>query len=219
MNPDAAPAPQRPITSASALSEGLEALRAQGAPRVDPVRFRHIEALQRRAAAHQGETRRLLDARLARLMSSCEQAVAQAGSAEPKLRNQAPTRSALAELLAHLAGPTADLGQRTPHAHAPNELKTVRYYRSTWSRLRLDQQMVQALAGVPDQAGPLNTQRLLHQALTLMRRASPDYTQRFMAQVEALLWLEQAGEMATPARKGQNAPVAKQGPARGARRR
>ena len=215
MNPDA----ERSSTPTTALSEGLEALRAQGAPRVDPVRFRHIEALQRRAAAHQGETRRLLDARLARLMSTCAQAVAQASTAAPKLRNQAPTRSALAELLAHPAGPTADAGQRTPHAHAPNELKTVRYFRSTWSRLRVDQQMVQALAGVPDQAGPLNTQRLLHQALTLMRQASPDYTQRFMAQVEALLWLEQAGEMAMPARKGQNAPVAKQGPARGARRR
>jgi hypothetical protein len=219
MNPDAAPALQRPTTPATALSEGLEALRAQGAPRIDPVRFRHIEALQRRAAAHQGETRRLLDARLARLMSTCAQAVAQASTTKPNLRNQAPNRSALAELLAYLAGPTADAGQRTQHPHAPNELKTVRYFRSTWSRLRVDQQMVQALAGVPDQAGPLNTQRLLHQALSLMRQASPDYTQRFMAQVEALLWLEQAGEMATLARKGQSAPVVKKGPARGTRRR
>jgi len=197
MNPDA----ERSSTPTTALSEGLEALRAQGAPRVDPVRFRHIEALQRRAAAHQGETRRLLDARLARLMSTCAQAVVQASTAAPKLRNQAPTRSALAELLAHPAGPTADAGQRTPHAHAPNELKTVRYFRSTWSRLRVDQQMVQALAGVPDQAGPLNTQRLLHQAMTALRDVSPAYVHRLMAQVEALLWLEDAGPVAPAPRK------------------
>ncbi len=208
------PALERPSQGATALNDALgselDALRALGAQRVDPVRFRHIEALQRRAAVHQGETRALLDKRLARLLAACGQAVAEAQQPGPNVRHQAPSRGALAELLAQLAGPSANTAKPAQHAPASGELKTVRYFRSTWSRLRVDQQMSQALAGVPDQAGPLNTQRLLHQALTLMRQASPDYTQRFMSQVEALLWLEQAGEMAAVARKG---------PARSPRRR
>ncbi|PKO55269.1 MAG: hypothetical protein CVU28_06990, partial [Betaproteobacteria bacterium HGW-Betaproteobacteria-21] len=40
-------------------------LRARGAARFDPVHFRFIESLARRAAAHGGAARRELDRRLA----------------------------------------------------------------------------------------------------------------------------------------------------------
>ena len=46
----------------------IDALRARGADRLDPVRFRFIEALARRSAAERGDTRRVLDARLATLL-------------------------------------------------------------------------------------------------------------------------------------------------------
>ena len=63
------------------------------------------------------------------------------------------------------------------------------------------QRLTQTLAKVPDNAGPLNTQRLMHQALSLMGDASPAYLQHFMAHVDALLTLEQLGPQPTPARK------------------
>ena len=97
-----------------------------------------------------------------------------------------PVRSGpLAELLAHIARHSA-----APAAAVP-ELKAVRDYHATWSRLNLERRLTQALHQVPDNAGPLNTQRLLHQALAVMRDASPAYLQCFMVQLEALLWLEQ----------------------------
>jgi len=43
---------------------------------------------------------------------------------------------------------------------------------------------------VPTQAGSLNTEHLLHQALTLMQGNSPEYLQHFMVHVEILLALE-----------------------------
>ncbi|OAI76046.1 hypothetical protein RSP799_22005, partial [Ralstonia solanacearum] len=46
----------------------LDAWRARGADRLDPVRFHVIEALDRRAAGHNGEARRILDARLSGLL-------------------------------------------------------------------------------------------------------------------------------------------------------
>jgi hypothetical protein len=184
------------MTSASEdqgdLGAAIEGLRAQGAHRLDPVRFRHVEALVRRAAAHRGETRRLLDAQLARLLTACDHAVEQARSASATRPDQAPQQDALTALLAHVAR----------HAAPPGELKTVRNGRSTWSRLRVDQQMTRALAKVPDNAGPLNTQRLLHQALTAMRDASPEYAHQFMAHVEALLWLDQASLAGSGTTKG-----------------
>ena len=42
----------------------LDAWREQGADRLDPVRFHFIEALERRAAGHSGEARRILDDRV-----------------------------------------------------------------------------------------------------------------------------------------------------------
>lgn len=54
----------------------LDAWREQHADRLDPVRFRRIDALERRAAAFDGDARRLLDARLATLLDDYAQIVA-----------------------------------------------------------------------------------------------------------------------------------------------
>ena len=91
-------------------------------------------------------------------------------------------------LLTHIAA------QSAPHG----ELKAVRDYRGTWVRLGVQQRITQALAqtskGMPSNAGPLNTQRLLHQALHLMSHTSAAYLQHFMAHAEALLALEQVAK-------------------------
>jgi hypothetical protein len=180
------------------MTEGaaIEALRARGAARLDAVRFGHIEALARRATAHEGAVRQVLDARLQQLLAACAQCLDSNPAPAPAAAEASRKASALSGLLAHIAQasqagmPPAPTTPAAPRA--PTELKAVRAHRKTWSRLRVDQQMHKALARVPDNAGPLNTQRLLHQALQLMRDASPEYTHRFMAQVDALLWLDQA---------------------------
>lgn len=70
------------------------------------------------------------------------------------------------------------------------ELKAVQLFGDTWSRLRADRRLTQARARVPDNAGPLNTHRLLHAAVAGMRATSPAYLDRFMGHVDALLALE-----------------------------
>jgi len=74
----------------------------------------------------------------------------------------------------------------------------VQQFRSTWTRLSADQRLTQALAKVPDNAGPLNSQRLLHRSLALMRDLSPDYLERFVSYVDALLWLDEAAGSSAP---------------------
>jgi hypothetical protein len=54
----------------------------------------------------------------------------------------------------------------------------------------------------------LNSNYLLHQALQLMQDVSPEYLDRFTAQVDALLWLGQLGsDGPSPARPEPSKPI------------
>jgi hypothetical protein len=60
------------VNKAPAFDAGaaLAALRERGRDRADPVRFRFIEAMARRADAHGGDARRMLDERIAQLLAA-----------------------------------------------------------------------------------------------------------------------------------------------------
>jgi len=188
----------------------VEAWIARGDHRFDPVRFRFIEALARRADTHEGEARRLLDERVATLLAAygkdmeSAQAAAADGPQEPQ--EQPRGRSALAELVDHAAqnsplpaGMQAVPADATPGQSPALELKTLRYFRSTWSKLSADLRLTQSLAKVPENAGPLNSHHLVHRALTLMRDLSPEYLNHFMSYVDTLSWVEQANSASASA--------------------
>jgi hypothetical protein len=80
----------------------------------------------------------------------------------------------------------------TAPAYPAGELKALGEVRNTWARLDAEQRLEQALAQVPANAGPLNSYQLVLRTLTLMRDVSPEYLQRFMTHVDALMWLERA---------------------------
>ena len=68
----------------------------------------------------------------------------------------------------------------------------------------------QAQARAPQNAGPLNPQRLVLDILAHMGELSPHYLRRFLAHTESLLWLEQAqGQLKVPAGKGKASTAAK----------
>ncbi|KVS48406.1 hypothetical protein WK43_24220 [Burkholderia ubonensis] len=167
----------------------LDAWRASGADRLDPVRFHRIDALERRAAGHDGDARRLLDARLDALLAGyagdVERAGARADDAnEPGDVAQArPASGALAGLVTRIARDAqADRAGIDP--------ALIEYFRETWSKVRTEKQYRQALDQVPRNAGPLNSSSLVHRSLSLMRDLSPGYLQQFLSYVDALAWLE-----------------------------
>jgi hypothetical protein len=219
----------------------LEAMRARGAERFDPVGFRFIEALARRTAAHRGAARRVLDHRLAKALADygerfergerqardmLARGTAQFSEAVDALRRCYDTGDfgglqrlladleargeprPLAELLAHIgrhspAGPAGEPAHAGGAAAEPQvELKSLRYFRSTWSRLSVERQLSDALAQAPENAGPLNSHFLVLQSLTLMRDIAPDYLEPFMSYVDALRWLDQADNGRNAVQKG-----------------
>ena len=218
----------------------IEAWRARGAHQLDSVRFRFIEALARRAAEHSGDTRRILEDKLAKLIAvygedldkagdttsptasqASAEAVVPAMPTRPSIPSPLPTPRAvitedderpnlgtLAGLVKHLARqtPPPDHGgvatrQAIASPSSAPELKSLKYFKRTLSKLSADQRLAQSLAKLPGNAGPLNSHHLVHRSLMLMRDLSPDYLQRFIGHVDALLWLDQVSSGHPPMAK------------------
>ncbi len=183
----------------------LDAWRERGADRLDPPRFRLIEALEQRAQNHGGEARRLLDARLSELIAQYSIIAGNAAQDGPGPHNTAPADAqsalgALVERLAHHAnagnGAKVRSGDGSTWTVSP---ELTDYFRATWARVRAGQQLREAQFQVPQNAGPLNSMSLVHRSLSLMRELSPGYLQNFLAYADALSWLEQLNAVDAPA--------------------
>lgn len=215
----------------------LDAWREGGADRVDPVRFRFLQAMARRSAVLDGLARQLLDEKLAGHMNAYAQSLdaetdadadagpeagADAGpdaepDAEPSAERNAPppaepandAPSALAGLLAYLAdpGPNAPDGEPDWNRDALGlrdaypDVQMLEYFRAVWSRVSADRQVRQSQQQVHKNAGPLNSNQLVHRALSLMRELSPGYLQQFLSYTDALMWMEQIHAATAPAPK------------------
>ena len=177
----------------------IEAWRDSGADRVDPVRFRLLEALARRLSAHGGEARRRLEDKLAGLVQAYEDGLARAGKPGHADQDPAQTRRTagpLAALVRELRGDVPGQGvDPTGAAIAPRhppqlDPALVDYVRQTWTRLSADRAWRQSLERVPENAGPLNSNQLIHRALSAMRELSPGYLQQLLSYVDTLSRLE-----------------------------
>ncbi len=192
-----------------ALTERLDALAAQGAATRAPLDWHFVTVLARRAQAETGAVQARLAERLAQALARVD---AQLASAAPVPASVAPP-SPLAALLQEMgAAPLAPMPAATGSSHRPRattaaprtalgprpELKSVGRMRKTLSRLKLRQQLSQALAQPPEHAGPINSQMLVLRSLALMQEISPEYLHRFMSHVDALMTLEDAQKLPAP---------------------
>lgn len=216
----------------------LEAWRARGDDRCDRAGFARIDALERRAAAQDGELRRVLDARvreligayagalqrrqaqardaaareggaLAKATDAADMADAATAAAPPAKRGArtgakrksgasaeaaapAPTLVELTQRLQATAATREAGGGDAPRAAFP-QLAALDEFRMRFSRLRMDRQLRESLEPSSTDAGPLNSGRLVHRALSTMQALAPEYLQQFMAYVDALAWMERLG--------------------------
>ncbi|MGF6964700.1 hypothetical protein OKW43_001705 [Paraburkholderia sp. WC7.3g] len=198
----------------------LDAWRANGADRLDPLRFHLLDAFAQRATRHSGESRRALEQRLSELLAeyaaeveraAADESASQATSGEANEADDAT----LAALIEHLGRHHALAD--APHAATYPELPGVDYFREVWSKVRSEKQLRQSLAQVPGNAGPLNSSSLVHRALSLMRELSPGYLKQFLSYVDTLSWLEQMNGGAPLDKEAPRAATAGKGARRKAR--
>jgi Protein of unknown function (DUF2894) len=81
------------------------------------------------------------------------------------------------------------------------ELKATRSFRGLRARARADQVLQRAVEECPEDAGPLNPQRLTIASLSRMSELSPHYLNRFVAYMDTLIQLESLGKKIGQARK------------------
>lgn len=157
----------------------------------DAVRTRFHEALARRMQAAPEAVQRVLRGKLPPepTADGSGQDAETAPVDPPRHRKAvvaAKVRTRLGDLNDHIATVT---GQPTT---ARAELRSAHAFRDTWSRLRAEDDVAQAVQRGPENAGPLNSHMLVLRTLGLLSELSPDYLRRFMAHADTLLWLDDA---------------------------
>lgn len=192
------------------VREQVDAWRAQGADRLDPVRFHLLDAMERRASRVAGEARRVLDARLSSLAEEYARLVGAASRTDAAPMEPAPTP--LGDLQAHIAQVAGrnTTGAWPVEAPLAFPLDVLDEFRRIWTTVRTESQMRQSMEPAPENAGPLNGSALVHRSIALMRELSPGYLQQFLAYLDDLSWIEQlhAGRATTPRDTGK-APAAR----------
>lgn len=204
------------------LCDQLDGWRDAGADRVDPLRFHQLEALAKRVPALHGDVREAVETRLATLAAAYETAVR--ASASDVRQDVQPVASPLAELTERLIArvePQIEIAVDAPAQAAqvvaqpkPQKPAMLDEVREVWSAVRLRSQLRQSLEPSQEEAGPLNSERLVQRMLMHMRDVSPGYLRHFMAYADVLSGLQQmveVNEVAAKAAAGK--------PARGRKRR
>ena len=208
-------------TEASSAYARLQALADQEAEPLDPLRFRLMQALARRADNYDGEARRVLEAKLETLLDAYEQQLQNSNSASEtpeaesaaSAKSETPRESPLVALLSSFTGQQAAQESARMAVGLPSradypELRMLDAAQATWLRVSTDRQLRDSEKRIPDNAGPLNSSQLVHRALLLMQEQSPEYLRQFLSYLNVLAWMEQMtdGNAAAPEAGAQGKP-------------
>lgn len=210
--PRVCPVPDRPegSTPEGSAWADIQARLAQGqATQVgqdDPLRRHYLQTLAERARGQPPAVQaRLRDTLVQRLQAWPASAKATAAQRQTPVQAQGP--SALAALLQDMA-PTPAPSAAHPHRADPairlGESPRIRQLRAQLRQWAVQQQFSQAMALAPQNAGPINSHRLVLRSLERMREISPAYLQRFMVHLDSLMalhaWQQPAKGSGRPSR-------------------
>ena len=179
------------MAESAALRAQLDAWRASGAERVDPVGFHRLDALARRLASADAPTRARLQPRIDALARAHAATLARKAAATPAAIDPArPLAALVAECTARRGGIAAGTtGPGVPAIeHAP--LPALQPARQLWNALRTERQLRQSMQQPHEDTGPLNSAHLVNRMSLRMREASPAYLERLIGYVDVLSELE-----------------------------
>ena len=172
------------------LRSRLDAWRAAGADRMDPVGFHRLEALLRRCASADASMLALLQPRIETLVQAHAATIARKAASPSAIDRARPLAALVAECAARRGGGIdMDAGQAQPiteHAQVP----ALQPARQLWKALRTERQLRQSLQKPHEDTGPLNSAQLVNRMLRRMGEASPEYLEHLIGYVDVLSELE-----------------------------
>lgn len=173
------------------LRSRLDAWRAAGADRVDPVGFHRLEALVRRCASAEPSMLALLQPRIETLVQAHAATIARkAAASRPALDHPRPLAVLVTECAARRGGGIdVDAGQTQPASGHP-QVPALQPARQLWKALRTERQLRQSLQKPHEDTGPLNSAQLVNRMLRRMGEASPGYLEHLIGYVDVLSELE-----------------------------
>ena len=189
------------------LLELLDALRSAGAQRIDPVQWHYLQTLAQRWEQAHGAVHDALELKLRVALADYDTKFQQAPVQSALPASSAPSPSPSAGLAAFIElnrymrsrtqATTAE--DASGDGRSASEMKSVHQFKQAWSKISTEEKVTQALTQGPENAGPLNSHRLVLRTLALMRDLSPSYLQRFMSHMDTLLWLDKVNLKQAPA--------------------
>lgn len=187
----------------------VQALRERGAQHVDPTSMALMaRLLQRPPLQADGLAARQWQQRLQRLYDAVERRLAQADQPATTANEEPSAAHRFAPLHVALAASATlrqPLWQRDTggsngstltclpqmSGHDLGEQQTaLTAIRASQSRHQARQRLAQAINAIPDNAGPLNSQRLISRALQVLNEDAPAYVEQLMAHIDTLIWLQ-----------------------------
>ncbi len=187
------------------LLELLDALRSAGALRLDPVQWHYLQTLAQRWEQAHGAVRDALELKLRVALADYDAKFQQSQiqSALPASITPSPSAAlaAFIELNRYIRNKTqaTTAEDASGEGRSASEMKSVHQFKQAWSKISTEEKVTQALTQGPENAGPLNSHRLVLRSLALMRDLSPNYLQRFMSHMDTLLWLDRVNLKQAPA--------------------
>lgn len=184
------------VAEIATLRSRLDAWRAAGADRVDPVGFHRLEALARRCASADPSMLALLQPRIETLVQAHAATIARKTAASSSAIDRArPLAALVAECAARRdGGIDVDAGAghagQTPPATEHAQVPALQPARQLWKALRTERQLRQSLQKPHEDTGPLNSAQLVNRMLLRMGEASPEYLEHLIGYVDVLSELE-----------------------------
>ena len=183
------------VAEIATLRSRLDAWRAAGADRVDPLGFHRLEALARRCAFADPSMLALLQPRIETLVQAHVATIARKAASPSAIDRARPLAALVAECAARRgggidvdagAGHARQTQPATEHAQVP----ALQPARQLWKALRTERQLRQSLQKPHEDTGPLNAAQLVNRMLLRMGEASPEYLEHLIGYVDVLSELE-----------------------------
>lgn len=188
-------------------------LQLAGAAQFDAVTWHYLDLLAQRVEQQQGLIHDMLCDKLAEGLTALQRRIAQTSSMGHHATGASVGTNATASSSQALnAGPSPlaellqDMKQRQPATNPSpaeewqQENPRIQQFRAQLGRINVQKKVSKAMAQAPQNAGPINSHMLVLRSLGIMRDVSPDYLNRFMAHVDTLLCLDQAGQVQAQAK-------------------